>query len=373
MIIKSIEVNELCIPFKQSFKHNTATRHETATVWLRVESVCGIVAYGESCPRSYVTNETLSSAREFIRDNAEQLIAELHDLEDLRSWIESNAAHIDKNPAACCALELALLDLLAKEQESTVESLLSLPVIKGSFAYSAVLGDSQLKTFRAQLAQYVHLGIEDYKVKISGELAADVVKFDEFSVFKELAPKIRLDANNLWPQAADAIAYLKALPFPVWAIEEPLQIRDYKAMAQIAKSLGITIILDESFLRLSDLDEIRDDPDLWIINLRISKMGGLLRSLRIAEAARLAGIPIIIGAQVGETSLLTRAALTVANAERSNLLAQEGAFGTYLLETDVIEAPLMFTAAGLLHIAKRKFSQGYGFGISIKSVDAYLR
>ena len=77
-------------------------------------------------------------------------------------------------------------------------------------------------------------------------------------------------------------------------------------------------------------------------------MGGILRSLSIAEKAKQAGIPVIIGAQVGETSILTRAALTIANVYRDNLLAQEGAFGTRLLERDLIEPPLMFGKGGIL-------------------------
>ena len=36
----------------------------------------------------------------------------------------------------------------------------------------------------------------------------------------------------------------------------------------------------------------------WIINLRVSKMGGLLRSLRAVEIARRCGFPIVVGAQV---------------------------------------------------------------------------
>jgi L-alanine-DL-glutamate epimerase-like enolase superfamily enzyme len=77
-------------------------------------------------------------------------------------------------------------------------------------------------------------------------------------------------------------------------------------------------------------------------------MGGILRSLAVAEQAKELGISIIIGAQVGETSVLTRAALTVANSYRDILLAQEGAFGTHLLEHDVCRSPLMFGQAGLL-------------------------
>ena len=77
-------------------------------------------------------------------------------------------------------------------------------------------------------------------------------------------------------------------------------------------------------------------------------MGGILRSLSIAQRAKQLNIPIVIGAQVGETSLLTRAALTIANQFRSNLLAQEGGFGTYLLARDVIEKPIMFGKNGYL-------------------------
>ncbi len=68
-------------------------------------------------------------------------------------------------------------------------------------------------------------------------------------------------------------------------------------------------------------------------------MGGLLRSLNVAEAARRRGIPIVVGAQVGETSVLTRAALVVARSAGDRLLAQEGAFGTYLLENGRRDTP----------------------------------
>ncbi|MEX0829433.1 MAG: hypothetical protein WD032_04260 [Nitrospirales bacterium] len=72
------------------------------------------------------------------------------------------------------------------------------------------------------------------------------------------------------------------------------------------------------------------------------------RSLAIAKKAKAMGIPIIIGAQVGETSILTRASLTLASQYRDILLAQEGAFGTYLLEHDITDTPLMFGAGGTL-------------------------
>ncbi|MDH3770310.1 MAG: hypothetical protein OET79_04890, partial [Nitrospirota bacterium] len=199
-----------------------------------------------------------------------------------------------------------------------------------------------------QAQQFSALKFCDFKVKVTGNHENDRQKLEFLKHLPIKNLRIRLDANNLWKTAAEAVTYLKNLQHPFMAIEEPLQVGDYDGCRQISQQLGLPIILDESFLRSDQFGCLQADPQSWIINIRISKMGGVLRSLAVAEQARVAGIPIIIGAQVGETSILTRAALTVANQYRDNLLAQEGAFGTYLLEHDITDPSLMFGRSGTL-------------------------
>jgi hypothetical protein len=100
-------------------------------------------------------------------------------------------------------------------------------------------------------------------------------------------------------------------------------------------------------------------------------MGGILRSFDVVSAARERGIDLIVGAQVGETSLLTRAALAVASAAKDRVIAQEGAFGTHLLQHDVIDPPLMFGAAGVLELAPAAFDRpGWGCACSLGSTDS---
>ena len=53
-------------------------------------------------------------------------------------------------------------------------------------------------------------------------------------------------------------------------------------------------------------------------------------------------IPGIVRAPIGEASIATQAALIVPYQSRDLLLAQEGAFRTYLLEDDMTAASLMF-------------------------------
>ena len=225
-----------------------------------------------------------------------------------------------------------------------------------------MLGTENVATFEKQAQQFAALDFCDFKVKVTGNLENDRQKIEFLKQLPIKNLRIRLDANNLWKTAAEAVTYLKSLQYPFMAIEEPLQVGDYDSCRQINQQLGLPIILDESFLRIEQFHYLGPDPQSWIINVRISKMGGILRSLAIAEEAKARGIPIIIGAQVGETSILTRAALTVANQYRDILLAQEGAFGTYLLEHDITDASLMFGKGGRLD--PQPLSRQAGLGLT---------
>ena len=115
----------------------------------------------------------------------------------------------------------------------------------------------------------------------------------------------------------------------------------------MSEERGVRIVLDESLLRASQLDGL-DSPERWIANVRVSKMGGIVRSLEVVEKAAKLGMGVIVGAQVGETSILTRAALGVMQAARPVLVASEGAFGTHLLRDDLTVPCLMFGDGGVL-------------------------
>jgi L-alanine-DL-glutamate epimerase-like enolase superfamily enzyme len=255
-----------------------------------------------------------------------------------------------------------LLDALAHRSGKTIEGLLGLPKLEGKFRYTAVLGDSGAKRFEAEIERYRQAGFRDFKIKLSGDPARDL---DKVALLKAagIAPaSVRADANNLWSDADTAIAFLSRLDYGFSALEEPLKAGAHAGMGRIAAQTGCAIILDESMLRAAQLSQFSDAPARWIVNLRVSKMGGLLRSLEFLDLVRDAGLRVIVGAHVGETSLLTRAALTIANSARTILVAQEGAFGTHLLERDVIDPPIMFGAGGVLD--SNQLPAGAGFGLN---------
>ena len=254
-----------------------------------------------------------------------------------------------------------MLDLLAKHDGQDVEALLGPRPLSGEFSYSAVLGDSSMETFAEQFQRYRKLGFDDYKIKLSGDVCRDRNKFAILNEYESI--RVRADANNLWSDPHRAIEYLQRLEYRFWALEEPLAAGDIAGLRQLATALDTRVVLDESALRVGQLRLLAADAARWLINLRISKMGGLLRSMALADAARQHGIEVIVGAHVGETSVLSRAALVVAHYARRGVAAQEGAFGTHLLHRDICASPVMFGAGARLQAERLAGAGRLGWGI----------
>jgi L-alanine-DL-glutamate epimerase-like enolase superfamily enzyme len=361
--IRSLGVKPLHIPFTVAFRHASAERSETSTLWAEATLDSGVIGRGESCPREYVTGESLDTVQAFFARHEAAIRDDIVDLSSLRRWMASMAHEIDTNPAAWCAIELAILDALAQHAQRTIEGFLSLPELHGEFRYTAVLGDAAPGTFQAAADQYRLFGFSDFKVKLSGDPERDRAKIATLRGLGMKSLRVRVDANNLWTNAAEAIRFLRSLDYPFFAVEEPLGPNQYDELGRMADDLGCRIILDESLLRVEQLKGLPDPASRWIVSVRVSKMGGLIRSLAVIEAARRAAVGIIVGAQVGETSLLTRAGLTAAHSAGAALVAQEGAFGTRLLAHDVCDPPLMFGQGGVLDTAVFPTLCRPGFGM----------
>ncbi len=370
MRIEALEIFRFPVPFKTVFRHASASRAAAENVIVAARTDAGTVGYGEGCPRQYVTDETAETAASFIRTIAGSITTSVRDVDSLRDWIAAHGAEIDQNPAAFCAVELAILDAIGRETRRPIEHILGLPALAGSFSYSAILGDTPFPIFWWQVYRYRRRGFQDFKMKVSGDPRRDHRRLSH--LHKRIGPnlRLRLDANNLWAAANTCITHIDSLGHPVFAIEEPLQAGDLEGFRQVGEACGAKIILDESLLRAEQLDELTD-ADRWLANLRVSKMGGLIRTIEIANEAAARGIGLIVGAQVGETSLLTRAGLTVMAAQRQHIVASEGAFGTYLLESDLTAPCLMFGDAGALDIDGYECADQSGLGLHVN--EAHLR
>ena len=357
----------LAIPFQSKFTHNQKARSVSSTFWVQVEWA-GHTGFGEGCPRPYVTGETLAQCQGFFERHEGSVSREIHDLPSLQDYRNAHAEDVSLNPSAWCAIELALLDAFARASEISVETLLGLPALNWTFQYSGVLGVDSPNTFAQKLQAHVALEVPDYKLKWSEDASANC---DRLAHIQSSVPGalIRIDANNLWGSVDDSIRALLPIANAIWAVEEPLAQPAMTDALKIANETGLRVILDEAVLNENDLIPYLDFPEAFIFNLRVSKCGGVLSGLEMARSCRKSGLPVVVGAQVGETSILTRAALPIAQFLGAACRAQEGAYGLHLLQRDVVSHSMQFGRGGRLLPPPIFHGFGWGLDCNLNGLD----
>ena len=164
---ESLEPAELAIRSNRHCKQDVGRTTCNTSLWIRARATSGAVGFGEGCPREYVTAESMSTALAFVERHREEWLAGITSLGVLAEWVRTHVLEIDANPAAWTAVELALLDLLGKEQQMSVEGMLGLPELTGRFCYTAVIGDGPPAQFSSQLDRYLQQEFRSFKIKLS--------------------------------------------------------------------------------------------------------------------------------------------------------------------------------------------------------------
>lgn len=340
MQIADLQAFTFPVSLKYTFRHASARRANAYNFIVKATSKEGLSGFGEGCPRTYVTGEDLESCSRFLSQQRSDILQQVQDFASLLEWTNTHRSEIDLNPSAFCAIELSLLDLIGRSTSQNLEQLVGIDTREHAVKYTAVLGDSVYPVFWYLRQRYLKRDFRDFKIKLSGRQKRDHRKLRSSPITPDKKHSIRLDANNLWGNSSDAASYLRTLPQLFWAVEEPLTPKDFPGLTELKTESNIRLILDESCTLLGDLDHVSGPS--WICNLRVSKLGGLLRSIEVAKGAQEKGLDVIVGAQVGETSILSRAALALIQALRNSQIATEGAFGEHLLSFDLTKEVIQF-------------------------------
>ena len=116
---------------------------------------------------------------------------------------------------------------------------------------------------------------------------------------------LRIDANGAWP-AAEALARLDALaPYRISCVEQPVAHGELAALAELRRQARVPVMLDESLTSLADAQAAIAAGACDLFNIRLSKCGGFLASLRLAAAAHGARLGYQLGCHPGESGILS--------------------------------------------------------------------
>jgi len=292
-------------------------RTERAGVVIEVRTDRGVIGLGEAAPLPGMSPDTLGDAERAIAAFAQRPPFELADREAAYALAAAasnlaagpspaTALPAASSPAACFAIETALLDALARDRRITLAALLE-PPTHGTPAIPHVRNAPSTRHERPQaihpkripLAAVVDdpeaarraftAGIRCLKIKLAAGDDPGRVR-----AIADAAPdaRLRIDANRTWPRAEVAARLAALAHLPIDYVEEPCA----EAHRLAAEPLPCQIALDESLAELGpdDLHVALRGPALAALVLKPTLLGGLSAALALAELARRAGVAAIV-------------------------------------------------------------------------------
>jgi muconate cycloisomerase len=176
---------------------------------------------------------------------------------------------------------------------------------------------------------------------------------------------LRVDANEAWPAdvAAERIAALE--PFNISAVEQPVPHSEVDRLADVRKQVKTPIMLDESLCGMADAERAAASGLCDLFNLRLSKCGGFIPTLRLAQFAAKHNLGYSLGCQVGETAVLSTAGRHFATSVK-DLRYVEGSFDRHLVRYPLGTEDVTFGWGGWAPAIVRT---GLGIGVQEDGVE----
>jgi len=347
------------IPLRKPVRHASHVRDSTDNVLVRCVLDDKTEGFGEGVPREYVTGETIDFALELLRRS--DLAAQL---EPCREFAQAAAlaerfrlAPVpgdDRNcqgNAARCAVELALLDAYGRRFGEPLSSVTRLFAAdhyqpRPRVRYSGAITSAHTG-FKVRLAA-VRMWLWRFRqVKVKVGIAGHDDVYRLRNIRRRLGWKIdlRLDANEAWSpgQAVPRIRELE--PFRISSVEQPVPHADVAKLADVRRQVQTPLMLDESLCSRVDAERAVAGQTCDLFNLRLSKCGGFIPTLRLAQFARESRLGYQLGCQIGETALLSAAGRHFA-ASVADLRAVEGSYDRHLVREALGTRDLTFQWGG---------------------------
>ena len=366
---KSLEVWAYRIPMRVRFEHARAGRSASTGILVRLALDDGSVGWGEGVPRDYVTGETVESATEVIRRiYADRLLA---DAPLAAPPLEDGGVPYN---AAWCACELAYLDAVGRSRRERVADMLA-----GQLGFragrrlrrvSAIISAGTTAKVRRMLRLMRLLAFRDYKLKVGKDADHDEANLAEChrqlgrGLMRRRGPTrrtLRVDANGAW-DLEEAVRRAEGLArWGVLAVEQPLAKGSEDALADLRRRTSVPIMLDESLLTIPQAERLVRGGQVDLFNIRVSKNGGLVQSLRLAQLAHRSGLDFQLGCMVGETGVLSAAGRVFLELVGRQARFAEGSYGRFLLRSDITRQRLSFGYGGFV-----RAMTGPGLGVHVQ-------
>jgi muconate cycloisomerase len=373
MRVVELELRHIRMALRRKVSHASHVRTETDNLVVRCRLSDGSSGYGEGVPRDYVTGETIGFSLDLLKRSelpaqigveCSDFVEAIHLADRIRlAPVPGDERGIGGN-AARCAVELALLDAYGRgfgEPLTRVTELVApeLYAFTPEVRYSGIIGNPRGWKKRLYPLVYRLAGFRQVKLKVGMTGQDDVKRTRTIRRWLGRSIDLRIDANEAWSQS-DVVGRINELErFGVSSVEQPVRHEDVECLSRVRKEVRTPVMLDESLCGAVDAERAVQGGWCDLFNLRLSKCGGFIPSVKLAQFAKRHNLGYQLGCQVGESAILSAAGRHFA-ASVAGIRALEGSYDRYLVWEPLSVEDLTFRRGGR---AAALVGSGLGFTV----------
>jgi L-alanine-DL-glutamate epimerase-like enolase superfamily enzyme len=319
--ITALTCHPVRLPLASPFVTAQRSTEHVEAVLVRALDDQGVAGWGEAVTTWRVTGESAASVAAAVDGPLRDAVLGV-DPADVAAWAPTLDHALVGNAAARSAVASALLDAAARRSDVPLAELLAgtgrdrpgrpVAAVQTDMTLSAVRSPAELDALLARAVAWARV-FRTLKVKV---VDAPVTRDVLVELRRTVGPDVRLrvDANQAWDAAAavEVLEHWQEHGADVELVEQPVAAFDLPALAAV-RATGLTAVLaDEAVHTVADVDAVARYDAADGVNVKLTKSGGPVQALLLADRARGHGIDVIVGCMMESTVGLAAAAAVAA-------------------------------------------------------------
>jgi L-alanine-DL-glutamate epimerase-like enolase superfamily enzyme len=300
---------------------------------VRIETDTGLAGFGEACPLGPAYLPAYAAGvRAGIAEVGPHLIGA-----DPRETVRLNRrmdAALKGHPYVKSAIDIACWDLLGQAAGLPLCTLLG-GRYGDDFALYRAISQQSPDEMAAKVAGYRGEGYRRFQLKVGGDPDVDVARIRAVATQLQPGDKLIADANTGW-LVHEAARVVRAVREVDVYIEQPCL--SYEECLAVRRRTDHPFVLDETIDSLDVLLRARGDLAMDVINLKISKFGGLTKARQARDLCVALGIAMTIEDSWGG-DIVTAAIAHLAHSTPSEFLFTATDFNSYVTVSIAEGAP----------------------------------
>lgn len=298
-----------------------------------VETETGLVGYGEVCPLGpFYLPAYADGVRAGLRELGPHLLGQ--DPRELTKLNYRMDAALKGHPYVKSGIDIACWDILGQSAHLPVCELLGGRYGEDVHLYRAISQETP-EAMAGKVAQYRAEGYRRFQLKVGGDPDVDIARIHAVAAKLQPGDRLVADANTGWVQH-EAVRVARAVREVDVYIEQPCL--TYEECLAVRRQCEHPFILDENIDDLGILLRAKADLAMDVVNLKISKLGGLTKTRQARDLCVSMGIAMTLEDSWGG-DIATAAIAHLAHSTPPQFLFSTTDFNSYVTVSTAEGAP----------------------------------